>query len=337
VLVELQGITLRASKSRAQAEMARMKQDQIQRELKNLSKRKDEIYRELDRLKASLRSQVRWLQALGPLGTLSFFPSYSDIENYLVKNRYLEWWRKNENRKLQEVIKLHDELLEREEEIARAESQFKKILAESAVLQEELRANEKRLQEYLDGIQSDEQRRKGIQAELQEEAVLLERMLATVLSKEKPEGPYRAVISFPSLMGKLQNPVAGTLAEGFGVQTHPRFGTKTMNTGLMIAAKSGDPVQTVADGHVVMADSYQSYGLMVIIDHGSTYHSIYTHLQTISVSMGQVVKRGETIGYVGDTAEGPRLGFGIWRQTIRGQITPEDPQKWLASKYGAKK
>jgi septal ring factor EnvC (AmiA/AmiB activator) len=337
VLVELQRITLRASKSRAQAEIARLKQDQIQRELKDLTKRKTEINRELDQLKASLRTQVRWLQALGPLGTLSLFPSYSDIENYLVKNRYLEWRRNSENRKLREVLDLHTELVEREKEITKAEGQFKKIVAEASVLQEEFRANEKHLHEYLDGIQKDEQRKKGIQAELREETVLLERMLAALLSKDKPEGSYRAVIPFSSLMGKLQSPVEGNLAEGFGIQTHPRFGTKTMNAGLMIVAKPGASVQTVADGKVSMADSYQSYGLMVIIDHGSAYLSLYTHLRAISVSKDQLVKSGETIGYVGDTVDGPRLGFEIRHQTGPKTATPEDPQKWLISKYGAKK
>ncbi|MDR2697944.1 MAG: peptidoglycan DD-metalloendopeptidase family protein, partial [Holophagales bacterium] len=102
--------------------------------------------------------------------------------------------------------------------------------------------------------------------------------------------------------------------------------------GLLIAAKSGDPVQAVADGQVVMAEPYQSYGLMVIIDHGSNYHSIYTHLRASSVSKDQAVKSGETIGYVGDTSDGPRLGF-----EIRRQKAAEDPQKWLASRYGVKK
>jgi len=332
VLVELRGITLRASKSRAQVEIARINQEQVQRELRSLTRRKSEINKELDQLRASLRTQVRWLQALGPLGTLSFFPSYSDIENYLVKNRYLTWWRNHESRKLQEVLNLHAELVERENQIAKAEIQFRNIVRESAVLHEELRANEKRLQEYLNSIQKDEQLKKGIQAELKEEAVLLERMLASVLSKDRPEGPFRAATPFPSLMGKLKHPVEGTLAEGFGVQTHPRFGTKTVNAGLLIAARAGDPVKTVADGQVVMAESYQSYGLMVIIDHGSTYHSIYTHLHAISVSKDQAVKSGETIGYVGDTSDGPRLGF-----EIRRQKTAEDPQKWLVSKYGVKK
>ena len=334
ILVELQGITLRASKARTQTEVARMKQEQIQSELQRLNRRKTEINKELDRLKTGLRSQVRWLQALGPLGTLSFFPNYSDVESYLARSRYLEWWRGNENRKLQKTIDLHSELIEREKEITETEAQLTKTVAESAVLQEELRANERRLQEYLDGLQKDERRKRDMQAELNEEAMMLERMLATVLSAPRPEGPYRAAVPFTSLMGKLQSPVEGVLAAGFGVQTHPRYGTKTLNSGLLIAASAGATVKAVADGKVVFAEQFQSYGLMVIIDHGSPYCSMYTHLRAISVSKDQAVKSGEAIGYVGDTADGPRLGFEIRRRTTSRDTASEDPQKWLASKYG---
>jgi septal ring factor EnvC (AmiA/AmiB activator) len=327
-LVELQGITLRASKARAQAEVARLNRDHVQREIQSLTRRKDEIVHELDLLKSSLSRQIRWLQALGPLGTLSFFPTYSDIEKFLIRGRYLEWWRKNESRKLKKAMSLHAELEEREAEIATAEKQFAKVEAEATMLQDELRANERRLQDYLTEIRQDERRSREMQAELKEESILLERMLASVISKSKPETAFRTSVPFHALHGRLPSPVEGTLAEGFGIQTHPRYGTKTENSGLLIAARGGAPVRAVADGRVAMADSYQSFGLMVIIDHGGTYHSLYMHLRALTVQTGQMVKGGETLGYVGETPGGPRLGFEIRRQT-----TPEDPQKWLASKY----
>ena len=327
ILVELQNIALAASKARAQAEIARLELEQARFEVRSLGMRKAEILKELDSIKMGLRRQVRWLQALGPLGTLSYFPTHSDIESYLVRGRYLEWWRVNETKRLQRAIGLHAELAERERDISEAESKYSRVAIEMAALQEGLSANERRLQDYLGGIQKDEQQKKNIQAELREESIMLEKMLASVLSRAKVEGPFVASVPFQALAGHLRWPVEGTLAEGFGVQTHPRFGTKTMNTGLMITANGGAPVQSVAAGKVVMADSYQSYGLMVIIDHGGSYYTIYTHLRALAVAKGQTVASRETIGFVGDTPDGPRLGF-----EIRNQTTPEDPQKWLASR-----
>ncbi|MCL1893645.1 MAG: peptidoglycan DD-metalloendopeptidase family protein [Holophagaceae bacterium] len=332
VLVELQGITLRASKARMQAEVAQLRREELQSELLLLKERKTAIQNETVRLKGSLQRQLKWLQALGPLGTLSFFPSYSDVENYLVRSRYQEWWRNRENQKLQTAQKLHAELIEQEREIAGTETKLSEVSIEMANLQEMLNANEKQLQEYLNRILRDEQQKKGIQSELNEESILLERMLESLLSKTKSGTNINPAIPFQNLMGKLPFPVEGSLAEGFGVQVHPRFGTRTMNSWLLIAAKGGATVKAVADGQVIKAESFQSFGLMAIISHGNVYHSLYMHLRALSVQEGQIIKSGETIGYVGDTPDGPRLGFGIIRN-FQNKRTPEDPQKWLASRY----
>jgi septal ring factor EnvC (AmiA/AmiB activator) len=332
VLAELQGIALSASKARAMAEAARLNRDQALREVQSLNQRKSEIYKELGLLKSSLRRQVRWLHATGPLAALAFLPSNADIENYLARSRYLDWWRKNETRKLLKAQELHAELEQKEKEIIEAEAKFSEVEAEMATLQDELRASERKLYESLGGIQKDERLKKEMQAELKEESILLERMLASVLSKASPEGAYAASVPFLSLAGRLRSPVEGTLAEGFGIQTHPRYGTKTANTGIIIAAQGGAAVRAVANGKVKLADSFQSYGLMVIIDHGNSYHTLYQHLRALSVQVDQIVRSGEVIGYVGDTPDGPRLGF-----EIRNVRTPEDPQRWLAVKYGSGK
>jgi septal ring factor EnvC (AmiA/AmiB activator) len=254
------------------------------------------------------------------------------MEGYLARSRYMDWWGSNEARKLQRVQELHRELSAHEKEMAEAAARFSKAEAESRALKEELAASERRLQDHLHGIWLDEKRKKQLQEEIREEAVMLERLLATVISKPDAEGPFQAAVPFRGLAGRLRAPVEGTLAEGFGVQTHPRFGTKTMNTGLLLAAEGGAPVRAVADAKVVMADSYQSYGLMAILDHGGAYYSIYTYMRSLSVRQGQAVRGGDTIGHVGDTPDGPRLGF-----EIRHQTTPEDPQRWLASRYAAKR
>lgn len=330
VMVELQRITLRAAKARAQAEGARLRLGEVQRELARLSAKKAATAKELAALKDSLRRQAKWLYALGPLGTLSFFPASADIENYLAKGRYLEWWRNHESRKLQKAFDLHSELEAHEKEAKDAESRFSKLSQEMASLQEELMANEKQLYEYLDGIQKDESQKKAMQAEMNEESILLERMLASVVSKPGSVAVAPAGVSFQSLAGRLPRPVEGSLAAAFGLQVHPRFGTRTHNKGILISAKGGEPVKSVASGKVVRAEPFQSFGLMAIIDHGGSYYTVYKHLLALTVSVGDMVGQGETIGYVGDTPDGPMLGFDVWNRA-----TPDDPQKWLASRYAS--
>jgi septal ring factor EnvC (AmiA/AmiB activator) len=327
VLVELQSISLQADKVRAQAEGARLKRDQARTEVQQITSRKEGIHREILRLRTEIRRQVRWMQALGPLGGLGLFPSTESFEQFLVRGRYLEYWRSQQRHKLDQVQRLQGDLLQREKDLQEALNRLAQEEREASQLQAALQLNEERLQGFLDGLRQDESRQKEAQAELAEEALQLERMLTQLLGKARTE-VFEAPISFASLKGELPRPTEGSLAQGFGEHLHPRFKTKTVQSGLLIATEPGAPVQSVAEGKVVFADIYQSYGPMVILDHGGGFFSLYTHLRYFQVSKGQILRSGEPVGASGDTMDGPRLGF-----EIRHQAQPQDPNKWLKLKY----
>ncbi len=327
VLVELQGISLQADRMRAQAEGARLKRDQAQSEVQQITSRKEGIHKDILRLRTEIRKQVRWMQALGPLGGLGLFPSTEGFEEFLVRGRYLEYWRSQQRRKLDQVQRLQGDLLAREKDLHSALSRLAQEESEAGLLQAALRLNEERLQGFLDGLRQDESRQKEIQAELAEEALQLERMLSQLLGKTRTE-VFEAATSFASLRGELPRPTEGTLAQSFGEHLHPRFKTKTVQSGLLIATEPGAPVQSVAEGKVVFADIYQSYGPIVILDHGGGFFSLYTHLRYFQVAKGQILRPGEPVGTSGDTVEGPRLGF-----EIRHLAQPQDPNKWLKQRY----
>ncbi len=327
VLVELQSISLQADRMRAQADGARLKRDQAKSEVLQITSQKESIHKEILRLRTEIRKQVRWMQALGPLGGLGLFPSTENFDEFLVRGRYLEYWRNQQRRKLEQVQRLQGDLVQREKDLQAALQRLAQEEREAAQLQLDLRANEDRLQGFLDGLRQDESRQREIQAELAEEALQLERMLAQLLGKNRAEA-FEATTSFLSLKGELPRPTEGTLAQGFGEQLHPRFKTKTIQSGLLISTEPGAVVQSVAEGKVVFADIYQSYGPMVILDHGQGFFSLYTHLRYFQVAKGQILRAGEPLGTSGDTLDGPRLGF-----EIRQLAQPQDPNKWLKQRY----
>lgn len=327
VLMDLQDISLQADRARAQAEGARLQRDQTETEVHQISMQKEGIQQEIGRLRQGLRKQVRWMQALGPWGGLSFFPTLSGFEEYLVQGRYLAYWRNQERRKLELVQRLQTDLLQREKELQDAVLRLAREEKDTATLQANLKMNEERLRVFLDDINQDETKQKDIQEELAEEAIQLERMLNTLLGKPRTDA-FESTIPFPKLMGDLPRPAEGTLVQGFGEHIHPKFHTKTMQSGLLLSTDPGAPVLAVADGRVVFADVYQSYGPMVIVDHGSGYFSLYTHMRVFTVSKGQILRTGEAVGSAGDTPEGPRLGF-----EIRHLTQAQDPNKWLKEKY----
>ncbi|HEX9082515.1 MAG TPA: peptidoglycan DD-metalloendopeptidase family protein [Holophagaceae bacterium] len=327
VLVDLQGISLQRDRVQAQLEGARLRQGQTQSEVDRITREQARVQGEVMKLKESLRQQVRWMQALGPLGELGLYTSFKDPATWLEKGRVLAWARLQVTKKLEAIQRLKGDLAEKERTLKAVLLRLATEEREAAELQASLRLQEDRLNTFLDGLQKDEAAQRQVQAELAEEALQLERLLTSLMGRPKAEA-FEPTVPFASLRGDLPQPVPGSLAQGFGEHLHPKFHTKTLQSGLLVDAPLGTPVQAVADGRVVFADFYQSYGPMVILDHGGGWFTLYTHLQGLSVAKGQILKRGESVGAVGDTVDGPRLGF-----EIRYLAKPEDPQKWLRPRY----
>jgi murein DD-endopeptidase MepM/ murein hydrolase activator NlpD len=113
--------------------------------------------------------------------------------------------------------------------------------------------------------------------------------------------------------GRLQWPTAGKLTSGFGYRNHPIFGGSRLHSGIDLAAPIGTPI-VAADGGEVLQASYSSgYGYSILIYHGGGFATFYAHMSGFAVGQGQMVKRGQVIGYVGTTGwtTGPHLHFEV--------------------------
>lgn len=128
--------------------------------------------------------------------------------------------------------------------------------------------------------------------------------------------------SFVSLRGKLAAPVAGTHLAMFG--SAEEGGRRS--DGLRIAAKAGTSVRAVAYGRVVFADWFKGYGLMVIIDHGDNYLSLYGYNETLQRDVGDWVQAGEVIASSG--ASGGQRSDSVYFE-LRQNGQPIDPKPWL--------
>ncbi|HOL18247.1 MAG TPA: M23 family metallopeptidase, partial [Bacillota bacterium] len=97
-------------------------------------------------------------------------------------------------------------------------------------------------------------------------------------------------------------PASGSITSGFGMRRSP-FNRAVMkyHSGIDIAGAYGSPIYATADGTVVSAGYQGGYGNMVLINHGYGFETCYAHMSRIAVSSGQWVKRGQVIGYMGQT------------------------------------
>ncbi len=129
---------------------------------------------------------------------------------------------------------------------------------------------------------------------------------------------------FESLQGKLPWPTVGSVLIHFGEQVE-RGGLHY--TGVLIQAPLGQPVYAIYPGRVVFANWLQGFGLLLIIDHGDGYMTLYGHNQILYKKVGDMVRTAEQIAAVGNS--GRHVPTGLYFE-IRHNSEPIDPQQWCA-------
>jgi len=128
--------------------------------------------------------------------------------------------------------------------------------------------------------------------------------------------------------GRLTWPVAGTLLQDFG---QPRVGGRLKWNGVVLAAPRGKEVRSVYHGRVAFSDWLAGLGLLVIVDHGDGYMTLYGYNETTLKSAGDWVAPGDVIATVGDSGgqAQPALYF-----EIRKGKQPVNPRRWVTRRPG---
>jgi septal ring factor EnvC (AmiA/AmiB activator) len=146
------------------------------------------------------------------------------------------------------------------------------------------------------------------------------------LSMQLKQGNQDNKSSFPAFKGLLKMPVRGNIIRFFGTYKNDEFNVTNFSSGIDIRAKRGEPVAAVSDGKIIYSSWFKGYGNMIIIDHGSSYYTLYAHLEEVFRAKGAEIETGEVIATVGDTGSltGPNLHF-----EVRHHGKPVDPLKWL--------
>ncbi len=139
------------------------------------------------------------------------------------------------------------------------------------------------------------------------------------ISSEQPFSAHR---------GKLTWPVAGTLLHDFG---QPRAGDSIRWNGVVLAAPRGREVRAVYHGRVAFADWLAGMGLLVIVDHGEGYMTLYGYNETILKNAGDWVAPGDVIATVGDS--GGQAQAALYFELRQG-AKPVNPRRWVTRRPG---
>ena len=282
--------------------------------------------RHLDRESEALAAQLRTAYMSGRQEKIKLLLNQRDpatLGRLMAYYRYLNDYRAGNIRAVVEEIRKLDELHAR-------------IAAQAARLQQLARTR----YDELGRLNEAQERRRTLLAELRsridEEGREVDRLAAQERDLQRLIAELTSILSdypiaseqpFGEHKGRLTWPVAGTLLHDFG---QPRAGGVKWN-GVVLAAPRGHEVRAVYHGRVAFADWLAGMGLLVIVDHGEGYMTLYGYNETILKNTGDWVAPGDVIATVGDS--GGQAQAGLYFELRRG-TRPENPRRWVSRRPG---
>lgn len=197
-----------------------------------------------------------------------------------------------------------------------------RLLKQQHAIHSEQLERQKTLKQLSSAIQNKDARLKKLQRDSKE----LERLVYAVdqtINNLKIPADYRP---FKTARGKMPWPAPGNIVNAYG---SVRAGSDLRWQGVMIAAREGTPVHAIHHGRIVFADWFRGKGLLIIIDHGDGYMSLYAHNQSLLRQTGDWVNAGEQIATIG-------MSGGLSRASlyfeIRERGQPTDPKRWCRAR-----
>jgi murein hydrolase activator len=344
--------TLQRNISELQQELNAVKgnRDQLLRELKNNETATGELLNKIEKIKRQLKAEEQALQSLHRKRTLLTEEQSAEKKQVAQQVRVAYRLGGQSNLKLllnqnnpetvSRLLKYHDYFLAAHGNKIAAYvetlNQLKQI--EPQILQntQSLQYNRSQLQTRFQQLRSKQTEREKMLVRLNEtikskdqelqklasDRQHIEKLMTEIVATVGNQATFNNNAPFAALRGKLPWPASGKIAHSFGSE---RIAGKMQWDGVVIRATEGSPVKAIHHGRVVFADYLRGHGLLIIVDHGEGYMSLYAHNQTLKKTAGNWVEAGEVIAIVGSS--GGQSQAGLYFE-IRQHGQPTNPSGW---------
>jgi septal ring factor EnvC (AmiA/AmiB activator) len=312
---------------------------------KKLEREEDQagkLLRETERRSVSLNSSMKHWSALAA-GELRAY--YLDQLNYSFQYYGSSHLSQQMYRQaaLYQKVALMDQLRGESERTQRQMSVWKRTSRElvdrSNKLKQEGALRRERYEKNLSDLNSAKERQARLEREidgLKNSARSLQVFLQSFTKKHAPvhaRATTEPNTTIAAPRHSLQWPVQGEIVSAYGREPVPSLKTWIMREGIKIAVAQGTPVHAVADGEVIYAGPFRSYGNVVMVDHKRGYFTIYGMLSSIGVQKGEQVTAGQELGAAGDDTESSYNGSRtVLYFEIRSGTSAVNPVDWLQAK-----
>lgn len=328
VLSQLDDMDRRLRVLQKEADLIELKVREKDTEMGDLSTSITELNGDIRDKRETISKRIRTIYQERQAGSLKILSAARDYPDFMRRLHYLKTIASKEGEMLSQFKTKQTELEGKNRELGIVKGhliQEKEALAQKLV---EIRSEKKKKDQLLTRVRNEKIFYERALAELDESSLQLQ-MIIKKLEEERKRQQQPSPDKFSKEKGRLIWPADGQIVSLFGRQKHPKFDTFIYKKGIEIEPSRGDEVRSIYDGTTIFANWFKGYGMVIIVDHGENYYSIYAHLAKLLVSVGDRVRKNMPIGQIGETglSQGSNLYF-----EIRHQGEPLDPLVWLQKK-----
>ncbi|WP_425806025.1 murein hydrolase activator EnvC family protein [Desulfitobacterium sp. Sab5] len=315
---QIQDLSKQITTAQTTLSLTQASYNKAQTDVMNSQRDLDERIKELEARREVLKKRVRGIYEEGQLSYLEILFQSTDLGDFISRLEYFSKLVGNDQQILAEIKTQKDQVEQKTKELQARRDQASQLQTQAAKAKADLDGKNQQYQAAL-------AQNKKAQDDLSEQNARLAADSNAIAEKIRKltaasAGKVLGTISTYPLPGYYE------ISDPYGWRIHPITQQKSMHTGTDIPAPGGTAILAAGSGVVIMAGLYGAYGNAVIIDHGGGYTSLYGHQSRIGVSVGDKVKAGEVIGYVGSTgwSTGDHLHF-----EVRVNGNPTDPLQFF--------
>ncbi len=298
------------------------KSQQQQRKLNELENRQRQLRSQQQSQKALIAEHVRSAYSLGKESQMKMLLNQEDPEKLSRTLTYFDYFnraRSAELRKYRDTLNELDTIKPAISAEAEALALSRRGLEQQ---QQALLEQKQRRAKALAGLDSEISNKTSSLTNLDKQRKDLESILQAVEREVTNIAMPANYKPFKDLRGKMPWPINGKPLNRYGAS---RQGSAVTWQGIQLSGQEGDAVKAIHNGRVVFADWLRGAGLLIIVDHGGDYLSLYAHNQSLLRSEGDWVRGGEGIATVGNS--GGQRQAGLYFE-IRYKGRPTDPRSW---------
>lgn len=302
----------------------------LSKDIETYTKKLNSLEAQVDTAQTSVRKRqedlaasLRQTQVIGHQTALKIVLQNDDPAVADRLNVYTEYFLKAQNRQINQQVEILKRIESAKKDTLKDRNWLNYLQKKAGEQRKTQASNAADKQKSLGEVEAGISQKTQTVAQLKFDQERLQSLMDELKALQSAQSGY-----FEAGRGKYPAPVAGILKARFG---DVKSVGKLRWSGLFIQARDGKAVRAIADGEVVYSDWLQGFGMLVIIDHGDSYMTLYGGNRDVTLPAGQWVESGATIATVGDS--GGQSTSGVYFE-IRHKAAAVDPEGWLRPDSG---